>query len=961
MFYAILLIAPQTAEAGEFYCYRRLRELKTFEDILPDGAKPPGAHEADGRGSHLFWRSLTPYGMVPGGGEVFIDTDPVPDDGGGTGPILGTLREHAIVAIRLPEAPEGDVVTGWLYVGRENRLGMKPVKFFLNTKLPPPDAKRVFATTKRKHYWSLAHSGKPGAAWFQHQVRATETLAGNANEQVNRAPNQPVAPGSSANDTERLYALFSGGRAINENLQLNRPLTAANPAPRPNEPPPVRIDTLGGITAAEIDWKPLTAGKTPAIDPLAKLVPHDQHALFLPNLKAAETLIVEAASNSSPIWRSLGVDNQMKSVLARYERQLGIGLADLSKSPGANAIKGIVLTGSDPYFVSGTDLGILIETDSPKGLVEFIAEHLEKARRDAGSQLEVNKTEKSGVATFSMRSEDRRISSYLAATANAVILSNSPLQLQAVLATSRGEIAALAASPEYVYFRLKYPRADNRESAFLVLSDATIRRWCGPRWRIGSSRRIRAAVGLATLQADHLSEIVEGKVPSEPLPASASTILGMDLGEVHLIKHGIRSQAFGTLEFQTPISEIPLETVSQAEASSYQVWRDSYQSNWRGAFDPIAVRIKIEEGKPKRIGVDLTVTPLIANTDYRDAIKLIGGASFAATAGDPHPEALIHAIVALDVKSNWVQTGGDQIVGMTNLPKEAVLGWLGGSASLYVDEAPIWKELQKAENMFQFAESHLSKLPIALHVDVTDGLKLALFLSGVRAFAEQSAPGLMKWENLDHKGRKYVRIGEQAGARPDLEPGKERFALYYAPTPRSIVISPNEALIKRFLDRQESSSKPATRVATDGKEQIPKPAALPEWLGRNIGLRLTAGGMKLLRMNGSESYRELLRAQSWANLPILNEWHRLFPDRDPVRLHEELWGERLICPGGGEYVWDDRWRTMESTAFGHPGEPKPGPDVQAPLPDVGKADFGISFEDGGLHGRVEIELSEPGA
>lgn len=953
----ILLAVPLTAAADEFYCYRRLRELKTFENMLPDGSKPPAANEADGWGSRPIREPSRPYGMLPGGGEIYIDTDPAPDNGGGVGPILGSMREHAIVAIRLPEPPMGDLVTGWLYVPGDNGLGMKPVKFFLNSKPLPADAKQVFATVKQKHYSSLAQSGNPGAAWFEHQVRAAQVLAGHADGKVDRSPNPPAAR-DPMNEAERLYSLFGGGRAINENLQLDRPLTPTNPAPGSNEPKSVRVDTIGGITAAEIDWKPLIAGKTPSIDPLARLVPHDQHALFLPNLKAAEMLIAEASVKSTPIWRSLGVDNQFKSVLSRYERQLGIGLADLSKFSGAGLIKGIVLTGSDPYFVAGTDIALLFETDSPKDLVAFITEHLERARQNSSLSLQCNNTEKAGITTLSMRNEDRRFSSYLAATANTVVLSNSQPQLDAILASSRGDRPALAASPEYVYFRLKYPRTEARESAFLVLSDATIRRWCGPRWRIGSSRRLRAAAGLAALQADHLSEIVAGKIPSELLPASANAALGVDLGEVRLTRQGIRSQTFGTLEFQTPISELPLETVTQSEAGSYQVWRDGYQSNWRGTFDPIAVRIKVEEGKSRKIGVDLTVTPLIANSDYRDALRLIGGASFEATDGDPHSEALIHAIMAIDVKSRMVQTGGDMLMGTTNLSKETALGWIGKSASIYVDQDPVWKELAESENPSRFVEQRFSQLPVGAHIEVTDGLKLALFLGGVKAFAEQAAPGLVGWETREHQGRKYVRIAEQAGARPNIGPGDERFALYYVASPKALVVSPNEALIKRFLDRLGPDSKDGGGTAPDARNT--KPTFAREWLGRNVGLRLTGDGIKLLMKPASVEYRDFLRTRSWANLPILNEWRRLFPDRDPVQIHEELWGEQLTCPGEGKYIWDEQWRTMKSTAFGHPGEPIPGPVVQVPFTEFGKADFGISFEDGGLRGRVEVDSSEHG-
>ena len=188
-------------------------------------------------------------------------------------------------------------------------------------------------------------------------------------------------------------------------------------------------------------------------------------------------------------------------------------MSDLSKFRGAAAIRGIVLTGSDPYFVSGTDVALIFKTDSPKNLLAYLREHLEKACRASEKPVPIATGERSGMTTITARDVERRISSFIGSAEDAVILANSPVQLETILATGRSERRYLGLMPEYVYFRMKYRRPDEKEAAFLVLSDATIRRWCGPRWRIKSSRRIRAAAGLAALQADHLAEIVSGKSP----------------------------------------------------------------------------------------------------------------------------------------------------------------------------------------------------------------------------------------------------------------------------------------------------------------------------------------------------------------------------------------------------------------------------------------------------------------
>jgi hypothetical protein len=114
-------------------------------------------------------------------------------------------------------------------------------------------------------------------------------------------------------------------------------------------------------------------------------------------------------------------------------------------------------------------------------------------------------------------------------------------------------------------------------------------------------------------------------------------------------------------------------------------------------------------------------------------------------------------------------------------------------------------------------------------------------------------------------------------------------------------------------------------------------------------------GLQLLETAGQSVWRETLQHQSWSNLPILNEYRRLFPDRDPVQVHEDLWGVRPICPGGGRYVWNETWRTMESTAFGCPAAPKPGPDALGALKNLRVGRFGLTFEEQGLRARVAID------
>jgi hypothetical protein len=78
-----------------------------------------------------------------------------------------------------------------------------------------------------------------------------------------------------------------------------------------------------------------------------------------------------------------------------------------------------------------------------------------------------------------------------------------------------------------------------------------------------------------------------------------------------------------------------------------------------------------------------------------------------------------------------------------------------------------------------------------------------------------------------------------------------------------------------------------------------------------------------------------------------------------VKLHEQFWQTKLICPGGGRYVWNEEWQTMESTVYGHPGQPKPGPEKALPVANITSANLGLTFENDGLSGKVVLERTPP--
>jgi len=842
-----------------------------------------------------------------------------------------TLREGAALHVR---APEGQAVRGRLFLPNAEWTGMAVVRFEIAPAAATEEAKRSFYEAKRDHGNRLAAEGLPGAAWFRHEAWLASQELG---EKAEGQPARPAAawPGFAEDEVQRTYALFTGGRAVSENLQLDRLLDAPEAGVTDRM---VAIDSIEGITVSEFDWKKLTEGMKPALDPLATKIPADQHVVFFPSFRAAAALADEADRQGTPLLRLAEPRSENALTRERYERQLGTSLDGLSRLLGPTVIKSVALTGSDSYYRTGTDVAVLFETTDADVLAVML---MAKITAAAAGQKDVQalEGEVAGLKYQGRRTPDRRLCAYVARLDGAVVLANSTHQLRRLAEVRDGKSPSLATLPEYVFFRDRYKLGDPEETALLFLSDATIRRWCGPRWRIGTSRRTRAAAVLAEMQASQMDELAGGQV--EPGPFFVRLPMP-DGARVRLTPRGVVSSVHGRLDFLTPIAEVAMDEVSKAEADAYERWRDGYQRNWTVGFDPIALRMGV---KPEGLSADLSVMPLIAGSQYRQFVSLSQKAKIAPDAGDPH-DAPLQVAVAIDREAPSVR---DVSNFASSMVKGFSLGWMGDCVAFYADADPFWDELARTtrDDRDDFFRKQMHRLPVALNVEVKNGLALTGFLAGLRGFIEQTAPDMTVWETRKHHGESYVCVRPSEKAI-DQNRESEKWTLCYSATGEALIVTPSETLLKRAIDRQIARRK----AAAEGKPL--EPASRP-WLGENLALQADRSALEIVNGLWWNEHRMAMQVRAWNNLPILNVWHERYPDQDPVALHERVWGIRLECPGGGQYVWNDEWRTMESTVYGHPGQPKPGPASSPVLGEFARGEFGVSFPDQGLRARVRLE------
>ena len=450
----MLLALAIAAVTQSPYCFAEdaffeipLSQLKITAGKLPDltfkGAQPI-AHW-DPR-----WQVMAPVVVLDGPGEGYADIPNFP-----TGPWFVPQQQHeASSPSLLIHASKGKDVTGRMSLPKADGFGMTLIRFEAPGTAAKASAREAFYRFKLAHYQLLQDRDLPGTAWFRHVVEETQK------QLPASKPGAPTRP--RFNDPLGTYDLFSGGRAVSENLQLNRPLRGATVPAEPT----INLDTLQGITVAEIDWKPLLKDAQPKLDPLAKLIPADQHVIFFPSFNAASKLADEGSRGEVQVLQLADPRSEDANIVARYERQLGLSLTGMGRLLGPSVIGSVALTGSDPYFLAGTDVAVLFQSEKPKALAAMLIAQVKLASaKEQGVAMQAGKVE--SISFNGFRTPDRLLCSYVAALDGSVVVTNSLAQLGR-LARVGGDLKSIASLDEYRFFRLRYPLGDKSEAALRV-------------------------------------------------------------------------------------------------------------------------------------------------------------------------------------------------------------------------------------------------------------------------------------------------------------------------------------------------------------------------------------------------------------------------------------------------------------------------------------------------------------
>ncbi|MCG8648737.1 MAG: hypothetical protein MI861_02830, partial [Pirellulales bacterium] len=538
-----------------------------------------------------------------------------------------------------------------------------------------------------------------------------------------------------------------------------------------------------------------------------------------------------------------------------------------------------------------------------------------------------------------------------AVTDQAVVVSNSMIQIKKVLACAGQQAKSLGELDEYRFFRQRYRRADADESALVIISDATIRRWCGPQWRIAASRRTRARATIADVTMQHADALVSRSIEIPRSLAQPESV--PQAGKLWLTSSAVRSERFGTLRFQTPIAELDIQTATEEEIQLYESWRQQYERQWRNSFDPIALKLSLRDDA---VEADLSVIPLMVRSQYRWWVNWAGKARLKPSAGDEHPEAVATINIALDPQS-WLAPLVNSVFNQQGQNLDW-LGWIDGYVSAYLDFDEEWMQQVTENPRYESIVRSAREAPLGIFVPSKNTFLMTAFVVAARGTLERFSPNVLRWEQSEHKGITYVVanfVEDNAVARAEEMP-----MFYYVTTSEGLTLSLSRKVIHRaidrHLDRKERAEEgaqerePALATEDSAEQQVSSPGVhRPQVAARITGLGATVAATA----NHAGGVRRMSQL-SWSNLPILNYFRHRYPDQDPFQVYQQLLGETLLEPALGQYQWNKQHLTYQSTQYGHPLAPRSGPPLSPVLAPDDLIETSLSFDNGGLRAKLKL-------
>lgn len=379
------------------------------------------------------------------------------------------------------------------------------------------------------------------------------------------------------------------------------------------------------IPALELPETP----KDVAIDALAKRVPAEcfyvrfgsfAHFLWF------QDLLATWGGDLQNLVALRGLDQQTRQ---RFENQLVLRSSALAKLFGDTVVADVAILGTDLYLNEGGSYGLLFQARAnPLLASDFQQQRAERLKKKDGVQEE--KLSIAGHDVSYLSTPDGSVRSYYVSDGNFHLVTTSKTIVERFLETGSGQ-GSLGASDEYRYARSVLPTSRD-DTVFVYLSDAFFRNLVSPHYQVELGRRVQALGDLELAQLAQLAAAAEQK-PGDSLEVFAqgaflpASFGPRSDGSQTVWKEGDLSDSLrGHRDRFVPISDVPVASVTAAEADAYRQFGTFYQEHWR-RLDPILIGIKRQQlpNRLEEIVIDARMTP-VAKENYERLQQQVGKA-----------------------------------------------------------------------------------------------------------------------------------------------------------------------------------------------------------------------------------------------------------------------------------------------------------------------------------------------
>lgn len=289
------------------------------------------------------------------------------------------------------------------------------------------------------------------------------------------------------------FSIFSGGLSLRHSLQLE------TVKPRDEKSGTVDPASLSSPVMKQISYSAMLKGKTYRIYNIDHYAPADFYYLHFSDAGKVSDVISYIEETAAAVRRRISAVSIDYMTREKIVTQLALKEGDDLGKFYSSVIDELVITGSDPFIIEGSDVTLIIRPKNRELLESRISDFRKEYKSRYG--CEEKEVTASGVSGTLLCSQGRRVHSYLFTLLDGTILiSNSLKASETVIDTANGRHPALADAADYLYTRSIFPAQGTMEDGFLYISDLFVKHLSSPVLKIVESRRMKELMRMAVLE-----------------------------------------------------------------------------------------------------------------------------------------------------------------------------------------------------------------------------------------------------------------------------------------------------------------------------------------------------------------------------------------------------------------------------------------------------------------------------